>query len=84
MDRVHRIGQKKAVKVVRLIAKNIIEERVPDLQERKKRLTAARCQNWRQRTQVEPSVLGGDRGRRGKKNGVKTNHVRLPLCGPPS
>ncbi|XP_048555056.1 putative SWI/SNF-related matrix-associated actin-dependent regulator of chromatin subfamily A member 3-like 1 [Triticum urartu] len=38
MDRVHRIGQKKAVKVVRLIVKNSIEERVLELQERKKRL----------------------------------------------
>ena len=38
MDRVHRIGQKRAVKVVRLIIKGSIEERILELQERKKRL----------------------------------------------
>ncbi|KAE8713247.1 SWI/SNF-related matrix-associated actin-dependent regulator of chromatin subfamily A member [Hibiscus syriacus] len=38
MDRVHRIGQKEDVKIVRLIARNSIEERVLDLQERKKKL----------------------------------------------
>ena len=30
MDRVHRIGQKKAVKVVRLIVKNIVEGEGPE------------------------------------------------------
>ncbi|MBA0601872.1 putative SWI/SNF-related matrix-associated actin-dependent regulator of chromatin subfamily A member 3-like 1 [Gossypium raimondii] len=38
MDRVHRIGQKEDVKIVRLIARNSIEERVLELQERKKKL----------------------------------------------
>ncbi|GAB4851777.1 hypothetical protein Ancab_031177 [Ancistrocladus abbreviatus] len=38
MDRVHRIGQKEEVRVVRLIARNTIEERVLELQERKKKL----------------------------------------------
>uniref|UniRef100_A0A804QEN6 SWI/SNF-related matrix-associated actin-dependent regulator of chromatin subfamily A member 3-like 1 n=1 Tax=Zea mays TaxID=4577 RepID=A0A804QEN6_MAIZE len=38
MDRVHRIGQKKEVKVIRLIVKGSIEERILALQERKKRL----------------------------------------------
>ncbi|KAL6841779.1 hypothetical protein ACP4OV_028291 [Aristida adscensionis] len=38
MDRVHRIGQKKEVKVIRLIVKGSIEERILSLQERKKRL----------------------------------------------
>ncbi|GAB2221670.1 hypothetical protein Droror1_Dr00012855 [Drosera rotundifolia] len=38
MDRVHRIGQKEEVKIVRLIARNTIEERVLELQERKQRL----------------------------------------------
>ncbi|XP_062189733.1 putative SWI/SNF-related matrix-associated actin-dependent regulator of chromatin subfamily A member 3-like 1 [Phragmites australis] len=38
MDRVHRIGQKKEVKVVRLIVKGSIEERILSLQEGKKRL----------------------------------------------
>lgn len=38
MDRVHRIGQKENVKIVRLIARNSIEERILELQERKKKL----------------------------------------------
>ncbi|CAM8928404.1 unnamed protein product [Rhodiola kirilowii] len=37
MDRVHRIGQKNDVKIVRLIARNSIEERVLELQEKKKK-----------------------------------------------
>ncbi|RDY07821.1 putative SWI/SNF-related matrix-associated actin-dependent regulator, partial [Mucuna pruriens] len=40
MDRVHRIGQKEAVKVVRLIARNSIEEKILILQEKKKQLCA--------------------------------------------
>nr|KYP43348.1 Putative SWI/SNF-related matrix-associated actin-dependent regulator of chromatin subfamily A member 3-like 1 [Cajanus cajan] len=39
MDRVHRIGQKEAVKVVRLIAQNSIEEKMLMLQEKKKQLS---------------------------------------------
>lgn len=38
MDRVHRIGQKEDVKIIRLIARNSIEERILELQERKKKL----------------------------------------------
>uniref|UniRef100_A0ACD5YSF4 Uncharacterized protein n=1 Tax=Avena sativa TaxID=4498 RepID=A0ACD5YSF4_AVESA len=38
MDRVHRIGQTRAVKAVRLIVKGSIEERILELQERKKKL----------------------------------------------
>lgn len=38
MDRVHRIGQKEDVKIVRLIAQNSIEERILELQEKKKKL----------------------------------------------
>lgn len=38
MDRVHRIGQKEAVKIVRLIAQNSIEEQILVLQEKKKQL----------------------------------------------
>ncbi|KAL7134254.1 hypothetical protein ABFS83_11G014300 [Erythranthe nasuta] len=36
MDRVHRIGQKDDVKIVRLIAKDTIEERILQLQEKKR------------------------------------------------
>ncbi|TKY62730.1 SWI/SNF-related matrix-associated actin-dependent regulator [Spatholobus suberectus] len=39
MDRVHRIGQKETVKVVRLIAQNSIEEKILMLQEKKKQLS---------------------------------------------
>lgn len=38
MDRVHRIGQKEEVRIVRLIARNSIEERILELQESKKKL----------------------------------------------
>lgn len=38
MDRVHRIGQTEDVKIVRIIARNSIEERILDLQEKKKKL----------------------------------------------
>ncbi|KAM7256471.1 hypothetical protein ACFE04_012212 [Oxalis oulophora] len=38
MDRVHRIGQKEPVKIVRLIARNSIEERILELQDKKKKL----------------------------------------------
>ncbi|KAK3028560.1 hypothetical protein RJ639_039082 [Escallonia herrerae] len=38
MDRVHRIGQKEDVKIVRMIARNSIDERILELQERKKKL----------------------------------------------
>lgn len=37
MDRVHRIGQKHDVKIIRLIVRNSIEERVLELQEKKKK-----------------------------------------------
>ncbi|RZS09750.1 hypothetical protein BHM03_00040856, partial [Ensete ventricosum] len=40
MDRVHRIGQKEEVKVVRLIVRGSIEERILKLQERKKKLAS--------------------------------------------
>lgn len=36
MDRVHRIGQKEDVKIVRLIARDTIEERILQLQEKKR------------------------------------------------
>ncbi|XP_043692129.1 putative SWI/SNF-related matrix-associated actin-dependent regulator of chromatin subfamily A member 3-like 1 [Telopea speciosissima] len=38
MDRVHRIGQKEDVTIVRLITRNSIEEKILELQERKKKL----------------------------------------------
>lgn len=41
MDRVHRIGQKKEVKVIRLIIKDSIEERILLLQEKKKKLISS-------------------------------------------
>lgn len=38
MDRVHRIGQKEDVKIVRLVARNSIEEKILKLQDKKKKL----------------------------------------------
>ncbi|MED6132670.1 hypothetical protein PIB30_021153 [Stylosanthes scabra] len=38
MDRIHRIGQKEAVKIVRLVAQDSIEEKILMLQEKKKEL----------------------------------------------
>ncbi|KAK1294442.1 hypothetical protein QJS10_CPA16g01178 [Acorus calamus] len=40
MDRVHRIGQREEVKVVRLVVKDSIEERILELQERKRKLAS--------------------------------------------
>lgn len=40
MDRVHRIGQTKEVRIVRIIARNSIEERILELQEKKKRMAS--------------------------------------------
>lgn len=37
-DRAHRIGQKQVVEVIKLIAKGTIEEKIIELQERKKDL----------------------------------------------
>eukprot|EP00911_Craspedida_sp_UC1_P001984 UC1_evm1s1528 len=37
-DRVHRIGQTRPVRIVRLIAEGTIEQRILDIQERKERL----------------------------------------------
>ena len=38
-DRVHRIGQKKIVEVIKFISKGTIEERILELQEKKKKLS---------------------------------------------
>lgn len=40
MDRVHRIGQTKEVRIVRIIARNSIEERILELQEKKKKMAS--------------------------------------------
>ncbi|KAK1393591.1 putative SWI/SNF-related matrix-associated actin-dependent regulator of chromatin subfamily A member 3-like 1 [Heracleum sosnowskyi] len=40
MDRVHRIGQTKEVTIVRIIARNSIEERILELQDKKKRMAS--------------------------------------------
>uniref|UniRef100_A0A5B7BKV5 SWI/SNF-related matrix-associated actin-dependent regulator of chromatin subfamily A member 3-like 1 n=1 Tax=Davidia involucrata TaxID=16924 RepID=A0A5B7BKV5_DAVIN len=40
MDRVHRIGQEDDVKIVRMIARNSIEERILELQDKKKKLAS--------------------------------------------
>ncbi|KAE8820775.1 Pentatricopeptide repeat-containing protein [Hordeum vulgare] len=57
---------------------------------RRKKMAQARLQepkfrrlgrNWRRRTKVELSALGGDRGRRGKEFGAKTNRDGCPRSG---
>ncbi|KAK0595428.1 hypothetical protein LWI29_006520 [Acer saccharum] len=56
MDRVHRIGQKEDVKIVRLIAKNSIEERILELQERKKKNLAREASGLKKKNQREVSI----------------------------
>ncbi|XP_051148927.1 putative SWI/SNF-related matrix-associated actin-dependent regulator of chromatin subfamily A member 3-like 1 [Andrographis paniculata] len=55
MDRVHRIGQKEDVKVVRLIARNTIEERIMQLQEKKKLLARKAFSRYGQKDKREIS-----------------------------
>jgi len=57
MDRVHRIGQKEDVKIVRLIARNSIEERMLELQERKKELAR---EALRERVSKDQGEIGLD------------------------
>ncbi|KAI3472385.1 hypothetical protein Pfo_029146 [Paulownia fortunei] len=49
MDRVHRIGQKDDVKIVRMIAINTIEERILQLQENKRMLARKAFGRWGQK-----------------------------------
>ncbi|KAI9160629.1 hypothetical protein LWI28_010140 [Acer negundo] len=53
MDRVHRIGQKEDVEIVRLIARNSIEERILELQERKKKNLAREASGLKKKNQRE-------------------------------
>ncbi|KAK9091059.1 hypothetical protein Sjap_024236 [Stephania japonica] len=57
MDRVHRIGQTEDVKVVRLIVKNSIEERILKLQERKKELAR---EAFRRKSATDRSQMGAE------------------------
>ncbi|XP_028761472.1 putative SWI/SNF-related matrix-associated actin-dependent regulator of chromatin subfamily A member 3-like 1 isoform X2 [Neltuma alba] len=57
MDRVHRIGQKEEVKIVRLIAKNSIEERILELQEKKQQLAK---EAFGKRKAKDGREVGGD------------------------
>ncbi|KAF3790759.1 SWI/SNF-related matrix-associated actin-dependent regulator of chromatin subfamily A member 3-like 1 [Nymphaea thermarum] len=54
MDRVHRIGQRQEVRVVRLIVKGSIEERILELQEKKRKLSrgAFRNADGKEQTQI--------------------------------
>lgn len=56
MDRVHRIGQLEEVKVVRLIVKDSIEERILELQARKKKLAGGVFRKKSAREQREMQV----------------------------
>lgn len=56
MDRVHRIGQKEDVKIVRMIARSTIEERILELQEKKKLLARKAFMKKSSQDQREISV----------------------------
>ncbi|KAF3639569.1 hypothetical protein FXO38_22583 [Capsicum annuum] len=56
MDRVHRIGQKENVKIVRMIARSTIEERILELQEKKKLLARKAFRKKGSQDQREISV----------------------------
>lgn len=56
MDRVHRIGQKEDVTIVRLITRDSIEERILDIQEKKKELTREAFRNRGPKSQNGISV----------------------------
>ncbi|XP_010514866.2 PREDICTED: putative SWI/SNF-related matrix-associated actin-dependent regulator of chromatin subfamily A member 3-like 1 [Camelina sativa] len=56
MDRIHRIGQKQEVKMIRMIARNSIEERVLELQQKKKNLANEAFKRKRGKDQREVNV----------------------------
>ncbi|KAJ0266374.1 putative SWI/SNF-related matrix-associated actin-dependent regulator of chromatin subfamily A member 3-like 1 [Hirschfeldia incana] len=56
MDRIHRIGQKQEVKMIRMIARNSIEERVLELQQKKKNLANEAFKRRRGKDQREVNV----------------------------
>ncbi|KFK26107.1 hypothetical protein AALP_AA8G203600 [Arabis alpina] len=56
MDRIHRIGQTQEVKMIRMIARNSIEERVLELQQKKKHLANEAFKRRRGKDQKEVNV----------------------------
>ncbi|CAN7036874.1 unnamed protein product [Brassica oleracea var. botrytis] len=56
MDRIHRFGQKQEVKMIRMIARNSIEERVLELQQKKKNLANEAFKRRRGKDQREFNV----------------------------
>ncbi|KAH0907890.1 hypothetical protein HID58_039717 [Brassica napus] len=56
MDRIHRIGQKQEVKMIRMIARNSIEERVLELQQKKKNLANEAFKRRRGKDQREVNI----------------------------
>ncbi|EOA19963.1 hypothetical protein CARUB_v10000214mg [Capsella rubella] len=56
MDRIHRIGQKQEVKMIRMIARNSIEERVLELQQKKKNLANEAFKRKNRKDQREVNV----------------------------
>ncbi|CAH2074061.1 unnamed protein product [Thlaspi arvense] len=56
MDRIHRIGQKQEVKMIRMIARNSIEERVLELQQKKKNLANEAFKRRHRKDQREVNV----------------------------
>ncbi|XP_057983425.1 putative SWI/SNF-related matrix-associated actin-dependent regulator of chromatin subfamily A member 3-like 1 [Malania oleifera] len=56
MDRVHRIGQKEEVKIVRLIVQNSIEERILQFQERKKEIAREAFERGKRKDRREVTI----------------------------
>lgn len=56
MDRIHRIGQKQEVKMIRMIVRNSIEERVLELQQKKKNLANEAFKRKHRKDQREVNV----------------------------
>ncbi|CAA7032011.1 unnamed protein product [Microthlaspi erraticum] len=56
MDRIHRIGQRQEVKMIRMIARNSIEERVLELQQKKKNLANEAFKRRQRKDQREVNV----------------------------
>jgi len=56
MDRIHRIGQTRSVRVLRLIVKDSIEERILDMQDGKRKLASSAFKNKSDKEQRQMRV----------------------------
>ncbi len=65
-DRAHRLGQKKPVKVVRLVAKGTVDQSIHETAERKLKLDAA---------VLGGVTVGAAAGQRGRAKGADSKHM---------